>query len=55
MDEESKSFYLLSDSIFNQSEYSIGIGYDACMFSEVAKNMYCVPFEVEQDYGDIKA
>lgn len=43
------------DSVFNESDFSIGIGLDACMFSEVAKSMYCVPFKVEQDYGDIYA
>ena len=43
------------DSVFNQSDFAIGIGLDACMFSEVAKSMYCVPFKVEQDYGDNSA
>ena len=40
------------DSVFNQSEFSIGIGLDACIFTEVAKSMYCVPFKDEPDYGN---
>ena len=39
------------DSVFNQSDFAIGIGLDACMFAKVAKSMYCVPFDDEQDYG----
>lgn len=46
------SHTILSDSIFNQSDFSIGIGLDACMFSDVAKSMHCVPFTVQQDYAD---
>ena len=40
------------DSVFNQSDFSIGIGLDASLFAEVAKSMFCVPFKVEQNYGD---
>ena len=39
------------DSVFNQSDFAVGIGLDACMFANVAKSMYCVPFDDEQDYG----
>ena len=49
------SHTILSDSIFNQSDFSIGIGLDACMFSDVAKSMHCVPFTVQQDYADTGA
>ena len=46
---------VLSDSIFNQSNHAWGIGVDACLFTETAKNMECVPFEGMQDYSDVKA
>ena len=43
---------ILTDSIFNQSSHSWGIGVDSCMFCGVAKNMECVPFKGKQNYGD---
>ena len=46
---------IMSDSIFNESNYAWGIGVDACMFAEGADNMDCVPFEGMQDYSDANA
>ena len=41
------------DSVFNQSKYSWGIGHDACMFTEVAKQMECIEKETVQNFNHI--
>ena len=46
---------ILSDSVFNQSNHAWAIGVDACMFTEVAKNMECLAFKGSQDYADVEA
>ena len=40
------------DSIFNQSKYSWGIGHDADMFSDVAKQMEVIPSDTVQNFNN---
>lgn len=44
-----------SDSIFNQTKYSWGIGHDACIFNEVAKQMECILKDITETFGKASA
>ena len=46
---------VLTDSIFNESVYALGVGHDSCMFGDVAKHMYCAPFSSEENFNDKSA
>lgn len=46
---------IMSDSIFNESNYGWGIGVDACMIAGSINNMDCLHFEGMQDYSDVNA
>ena len=40
------------DSVFNQSKYSWGIGHNADMFTDVAKQMETIPSDTVQDFSN---
>ena len=46
---------IMSDSVFNESNYGWGIGVDACMIAGSINNMDCLHFEGMQDYSDANA